>query len=86
MLASKGEYFQQLFWITDENGLYREHTEKHTEWPTVRTSVNQEESRRDKTPAYTRCSVTDISRRVVSGWHFTNLIFADHRVKVNKEY
>jgi len=38
--------------FTDEN-THLDYTEKHTEWPTARTSVNQEERRRDKTPRLT---------------------------------
>jgi len=31
--------------------IYSDHNEKLAEWPTVRTFINQEERRRDKTPA-----------------------------------
>ena len=40
------------FLFSNKN-IYSDHTEKPTEWPTVRTSINQEERRRDKTPAQT---------------------------------
>jgi len=52
----------------------------YTEWPTVRTSSNREERRRNKTPSPR--SITDgISRRVTSGWHYMCLIVS-HGVKV----
>jgi len=36
-----------------EKDIYSDRTKKFTEWPTVCTSINQEERRRDKTPAHT---------------------------------
>jgi len=47
---SSGDVSVVLF--TDENNIYSDHTENPAEWPTARTSVNQEERRRDKTPAH----------------------------------
>jgi len=39
--------------FTDENVLNSGNTEKSTERPTLRTPINQEARRRDKTPAHT---------------------------------
>jgi len=58
---------------------------KNTEWPTVRTSVNQKE-RHDKTLASTTFSHWySVSRRVTSGWHYTSLTLVDHGVKLSEE-
>ena len=38
-----------VYWV---KGIYSSYTEKPPEWPTERTCSNQEERRRDKTPAH----------------------------------
>jgi len=46
MLASFGSLTKTCY-------SYCDYTEKHAEWPTAGTSINQEERRRDETPAHT---------------------------------
>jgi len=60
--------------------------EKLAEWPTVRTSINQEERRRDKTRAYTAFSQWwHQSASHNCSWYYTSLIglLVNHGVKVN---
>jgi len=80
MLVSLCLLAQTYFW---------DYTEKHTEWPTVRTAINQEERRRDKMPADTTNvqSLTDgISQLAISGWHNTSMIFVDDGFKASEVY
>jgi len=57
-----------LFYQQD---IYSDYTEKLAKWPTVHTSINQEQRHRNKMPAHT---ITDsISWWVISGWQNTSL-------------